>query len=176
MPSLHRWLAVIAIVVFVTLAWWTYYLVHTSLEAERTLQAYRAVLDQLTVYLKKNHAWPKDWQALCDSDPNGYNFSDHSKGVKIRARVAINFNATAKDIANMRPDEFTAVVPLGPNFGPDDLRIQAVIDAAREATAHGGEGQSGDQLDRNDTSMRATQPFNALCRSAQPFLPWLPGQ
>jgi predicted DNA binding CopG/RHH family protein len=132
MSHLRRWLAVIAVIVFITLAWWTFYLVHTSLEAERTLQAYRVVLDELTSYLKDSRAWPKDWQSLHNYGQERGVPRNRSEHAEIEKRVTINFNATVDDIARMQPDDFTAVAPIGPNYGPDEARINELLDAARQ--------------------------------------------
>jgi hypothetical protein len=112
--------------------------IHSSLEAERTLHAYYYVLDLLGAYLRERHgAWPKSWDDLGPATPSVENaaFQWPRDRADIEGRVFVDFSITAADVAKMDVGNFTAVKPIGPNYGQRDGRIRQLIDLTRHELA-----------------------------------------
>jgi hypothetical protein len=107
-----------AVVVFG--AWCLYCGISVSLEAEKTLGAYRMVLDRVSVYVEKTSGqWPRSWDDLRPLSP-----SKESHGWKwprdieeIQRRIRIDFSVTCAEVAKQDPENFHAIEQIGPNFG-----------------------------------------------------------
>jgi hypothetical protein len=105
-----------------------------SLEAERTHQAYLQVLEALTRYVaEKNAQWPRNCQDLSDFalqyDPSEF---DRLRDVaELRRRVDVRFDVTCDEVAAMDSDRFSAVKPIGPNYGENLTGIEGLKEACR---------------------------------------------
>ena len=106
----------------------------SSLEAEKTLHAYLVSLDLLTVYVRKNPGkWPTSWDDLIGVSPSTqspiYHWPEDSG--EFSRRVQIDFGLTRAQIAAQNEDNFSAVIQVGPNYGPEEPRIKMLLEAAR---------------------------------------------
>jgi hypothetical protein len=106
-----------------------------SLEAERTLLANRVVLEVLENYLKKHpEGWPTSWEELRDTPVSayvqGHGWPENIE--EIRRRIRVDFALTRPQVAAMNAETFSAVEPIGPNFGPDESAINQFLSVARE--------------------------------------------
>jgi hypothetical protein len=107
--------------------------VSVSLRAQETLQANRLVLEKLMKYLGEHpNRWPKDWEELAQTRDDSFQgmFRWPEDIPEIRKRVEIDFQVTRADVAAMKVEEFSAVRPIGPNYGPEEERIKQLIDIA----------------------------------------------
>jgi hypothetical protein len=121
-------LACTAVVVFVVNR------VTESLEAERTYLANRVVLEVVTNYLKDHpEGWPKNWEELRDTPADAQGFRGWPENIEeIRRRIRVDFALTRPQVAAMNAETFSAVEPIGPNFGPDESAINQLLSVARE--------------------------------------------
>lgn len=106
-----------------------------SLEAERTLHAYTLTLDVLEQYMSTNAGnWPRSWEDLARVTPEiqspVFRWPDDLR--RIRQRISIDFNLTREQVAATDPTEFSGVVQVGPNYGPDEARIRNLIMIAKK--------------------------------------------
>jgi len=110
------------------------YIVHGSLDAERTLHAYDLVLQLLTVYVNQNSGrWPKNWDDLTTVSlaEQSSIFRWPNEVDEIRQRVYVDFSINGLDVAAMNVDDFSAVKQIGPNYGPSERRIRELLEATR---------------------------------------------
>jgi type II secretory pathway pseudopilin PulG len=109
--------------------------VTVSLEAEKTLHANQVVLEVLEVYMRENpDRWPQSWEQLSKvniSNDQHWMFSWPEDIEKLRKRVSINFDLTRAQVADMRPEWFSALKPFPPYFPLDEHRIESFIEVAR---------------------------------------------
>lgn len=108
--------------------------VRTSLEAEKTHHAYIGVLEALETYLRETDGrWPRDWDELSTAgpqrEPRALRWPNDL--AEIRRRVHVRFDVTASDVAAMEVERFSAVEPVGPNYGPAPYLIEPILKAAR---------------------------------------------
>jgi hypothetical protein len=99
----------------------TYRVVHVSLDAEATHQAYLLTLDLLTKYVQETVRWPTNWDELAQINlpERGGMYQWPKDAEKVSARVKINFLLRLNDIVTMTPENFSAVLPASPNYGTD---------------------------------------------------------
>jgi hypothetical protein len=106
-----------------------------SLRAENTLHAYSLCLDLLEDYIKENQKWPDSWEALATVRPKESSIWDWPNDIgAIRKRVEIDFSLRLDQVAAMRPDSFSAVKQIGPNYGVDEAEIRQLIALADNAS------------------------------------------
>jgi len=110
-----------------------------SLEAERTLGASYLVLDILTAYVQQKSAWPASWSDLVPISPHAqYSGLDWPADADdIRRRIDLDFTLCVSEVAAMDVEDFTAVRPLGPNYGLHEGRIKQLLQVARGVGAPG---------------------------------------
>ena len=133
--SRGRVLGALVVFALVALLAFGYHAAYVSLEAERTHQAYGLVLDILTDYLRdRPNQWPTNWDALTSTSSGKWVGSFHwpEDLQAIRGRVRVNFSLTRREVAKMHTDDFSAVEPLGPNYGRREWEIKHLLDAARQ--------------------------------------------
>jgi hypothetical protein len=126
------WVIGIALVVVATLGIVIYRAVSVSLEAEKTLHAYRFVLDSTTGYVKQHPGeWPKSWDELLSGTTS--HGSDQWPSIEdIKHRVIVDFAAKSSEIIQQDHANFTAITQSEPNYGPNEGRIKALQDAIRQ--------------------------------------------
>jgi hypothetical protein len=115
-------------------ALFAYRCVHISLEAERTLHAYYAVIDVLRVYLQENSGrWPTSWDEMATVELGdlGGGFAWPRDRGQIENRVFVDFSVTGAAVGKMDAEHFSVVQPLGPNYGPREENIAELIEVAR---------------------------------------------
>jgi hypothetical protein len=146
-PRGHRpfqfrlWTLLAGVTVFCVFAGWladlAYRGVTTSLDAENTLQAYTRTLDALTRFVQATGRWPKSWEEFAGANPvQRGGLLDWPKGIgDLQSRVTINFQLDLKDIEAMTPETFSAVEQAAPNYGPEDARVRALLNAVRSKRA-----------------------------------------
>ena len=107
--------------------------VRASLEAERTLQAQIQVLIALDEFVRSHPGeWPKNWEQLASQS----NFNDAGRlkwpenSQEIQRRVEVDFDLTPADVASMDVMNFTAVRPIGPNYGAPEELIRQLLTSA----------------------------------------------
>jgi hypothetical protein len=119
-------LVLIAIIAYI------YHSVSVSLQAEETLWVNWDVLQVLQVYVAQNPGrWPESWEDLKKTPlPDQWRRSHYRWPEDInefKKRVHIEFGLTLQEVAAMVTPEqvaqgdfsnFTAVQPIGPNYGP----------------------------------------------------------
>ena len=116
-------------VIVVGLVSFVSYGVAVSLSAESTHHAYRTTLAAATSYVEAHGRWPQNWDELqpflkdVDSDPE--------RLAVVRSRVRVDFALTLKDVAGMTPDTFTAIEPIGPNYGKLENVVSELLDVVR---------------------------------------------
>jgi hypothetical protein len=134
----HRWFGWIATSIIasgsIAAIAFIYNAIHVSLEAERTHHASDLVLEVLTDFVRHHHnQWPRAWEELATTaqrtSANGFRWPDDIE--KLKSRVKIEFALTAADVARMEVDSFTAVEPIGPNYGKHEGRINELLSAVR---------------------------------------------
>jgi hypothetical protein len=118
------------------LAVWLWQIVTRSLQAEMTHQAYTLTLELVEVYMRDNPGkWVKSWEDLehVIVPPDRHHLRDRwPQGIdEVRKRVRINFELTRDQVAAMNVEGFSAVQPVGPNYGPNEPRIEVLLKAAR---------------------------------------------
>ena len=108
--------------------------IHTSLEAERTLQAECQVLIALNEFVRSHPGkWPENWGQL-GSEPK---FNDRGNlkwpedSQEIKRRVKVNFDLTLADVARMDVTDFSAVRPIGPNYGTPEYFVRDLLETAK---------------------------------------------
>jgi hypothetical protein len=108
------------------------YVRHTAeavLAAEGTQHAYQTSLAAVSSYVEARGRWPEKWEELrpflkdVDSDPE--------RLAAIESRVRVDFALTLKDVAGMTPDTFSAIGPIGPNYGREDHEVSQLLDVVR---------------------------------------------
>jgi len=135
MSRFLRWrnLIVVIIALVLPVGCWLTWCVHVSLDAEKTHQSYIRVLEALTGFVEENNGrWPRGWDELArfalGRDPSKYaRFNDLRE---LRRRVEIRFDVTANEVAQMDTEGFSAVKPIGANYGDDAARIEGLKRAA----------------------------------------------
>jgi hypothetical protein len=138
-PTMKRppWSAIIAIAflaAFVSLAVVTYRAVSRSIDAETTHQAYTRTLQALTAYVHDVGRWPSSWNELAEIDlkrPDGGDLGSHEYLKKVESRVHIDFKLMLNEIADMTPENFSAVTAVFPNYGPDEPGIVRLLQTIR---------------------------------------------
>jgi hypothetical protein len=110
-----------------------------ALQAEKTLQAYRLVMDLLCVYVQTSSGdWPQNWNDLrsaSHAQQNGmWRWPQDSE--EIQERISLDFGVRCEDIAAMDPQEFQVVQQTEPNYGPDEFLIRRLLQACRQSKVH----------------------------------------
>ena len=116
---------------------WGYLSVRVSLDAEKTLGAYRLVLEVIADYLKQSGGkWPKSWEELSNTQHGGYvGLRWPSDLAEIKKRIRIDFDLTTTDVISTDYNHFTAVQQVGPNYGPYPWVIAKFLYDARQSVA-----------------------------------------
>jgi hypothetical protein len=134
----RRWLFWTGVAVFnlgvIAVFWFIFEGARTSLEAERTHQAYVRVLGATTAFVRGHPGlWPNGWEQLATAAPEGGDWSQTLPDdlEDVRRRIHVDFDLSAADVSKMNADDFSAIRPIGPNYGPDPVRIQMLIDATK---------------------------------------------
>lgn len=101
----------------------------TSLEAERTNQAYLLVLDLVSVYVTRTGEWPKGWEALRSTSPRRIRGAWRwpEDVALVQQRVVVDFAVRSEDVGLMTPDSFSAVRQTNPNYGPETDAVRHLI-------------------------------------------------
>jgi len=135
----NRVRAISGVLLLCFLVWvtiWSCRSIDVSLEAEKTLHAYRLVLDLLEAYLHRHPGkWPESWEDLATiriNEPSAI-YKWPNDIADVRNRVKIDFELTANDIASMSSQDFPAVKQLGPNYGIRPREIEDILRIARES-------------------------------------------
>jgi hypothetical protein len=93
------------------------------------------VLEVLTIYLRNHAEWPKAWADLGDTrlplESGGYLGSQLLDQWK--KRVFVDFGTTRAQVAAMTVENFSAVKPIRPIYGPREQRIQELLEVARQS-------------------------------------------
>jgi hypothetical protein len=116
-----------------------------ALEAEETLHTNEAVFCVLSVYLRENPGcWPKSWDDLEKTTVPPHlqqTFSWPEDIHEMKKRVHVEFGLTLQEVSDLVSTDdsvrydfssFTAVRPIGPNFGSPDPEIKALLELIRE--------------------------------------------
>ncbi|WP_425400078.1 hypothetical protein [Aeoliella sp.] len=116
--------------------------VTTSIRAENTLHATLLVVDLTKQYVTTNDgAWPDSWDDLEKVSPpesSAGTYDWPADSAKIQQCVEVDFDADPKRIALQAPEEFDAVLPIGPYYPYQDYgSVRALIEAV--AAHHEGE-------------------------------------
>jgi hypothetical protein len=119
------------------LAVWLWQIITMSLQVEMTHQAYGLTLELVKTYVSDNPGkWVKGWEDLENvtllPDRQYPSFRWPQDVAEVRKRVRINFELTRDQLAAMKVEGFSAVQAVGPNYGPDEQRIEALLKAARQ--------------------------------------------
>jgi hypothetical protein len=115
--------------IVVGLASFAFHIVAVSLAAENTHHAYRTTLAAVASYVGDRGRWPQKWDELqpflksVDSDPE--------RLAAVSSRVHVDFTLTLKDVAGMAPDTFSAIEPIGPNYGKQENDVSQLLDVVR---------------------------------------------
>ncbi len=127
------WLIIIVVglISMVTVGIVVYRCISGALEAETTLHANCDVLEILELYIEQNPGqWPENWNDLQNTTLPTEWERQHLRPQDIeefKKRVQVNFGLTLQEVADMLTPEqvkrwdfanFTAVRPIGPNYGP----------------------------------------------------------
>jgi hypothetical protein len=109
--------------------------VKTAVQAENTLHANRFVCELVQRFVTQHHRWPDSWDELelvPGSDLCNGEYQWPEDAAAIRQRVAIDFQADPRKIAYEDPEEFSAIRPLGPNYG-NPVFVSTLQQAIRES-------------------------------------------
>lgn len=101
--------------------WYVYRGVSVSVQAERTLHGTVFMAELAGEFVTQKGRWPRSWDELEAFPFPGLNpsFRWPDDARDIRQRVAIDFNADPETILGQDLSSFTAISPIGPNFGRD---------------------------------------------------------
>ncbi|MEN6457704.1 MAG: hypothetical protein ABFC63_02135 [Thermoguttaceae bacterium] len=101
----------------------------TSLEAERTNQAYLLVLDLVAAHVARNGEWPKGWEDLQSTSPKriGGTWRWPEDATQVQMRVFVDFAIRCEDVGQMTPDSFCAVTQTNPNYGPEKDAVKRLL-------------------------------------------------
>ena len=93
------------------------------------------VLEVLSIYLRNHAEWPRSWTDLKETrlplEGGGFYFAaDFLEQWK--SRVFVDFNTTRAQVADMTVQNFSAVKPIRPVYGPREQRIREVLKVARQ--------------------------------------------
>ena len=106
-------------------------------EAEKTLHAYRLVLDVLIEYVETEGEWPTGWTDMEAVKPPGeyglWRWPDDID--EVRKRITVEFDLRGKDLTVMTADSFDLVRQSDPNYGP---YAYGAIDRLLELLTEGG--------------------------------------
>jgi hypothetical protein len=94
------------------------------------------VLEALTIYLRNHAEWPKAWTDLQHTHiplESGASYSPSQADLdKWKKRVFVDFATTRARVAAMTVENFSAVRPIRPIYGPREQRIQELLEVARQ--------------------------------------------
>jgi hypothetical protein len=97
-----------------------------------------AVLEVLTIYLRNNAEWPKDWTDLLHTplppvpELGRFRFLSQASLDQWKKRVFVDFGTTRERVAAMTIENFSAVRPIRAIYGPREQRIQELLAVARQ--------------------------------------------
>jgi hypothetical protein len=106
--------------------------VTVALIAEGVHHSYRTTLSAVILHIEERNNWPKNWGALTpflqriDPDPE--------RITAVPSRVRVDFTLNLNDVAEMTPDTFVAIEPIGPNYGRAEGAVSQLLDVARSRT------------------------------------------
>jgi hypothetical protein len=133
---LYLILVIIGSLLIMTVAAIIHHSISISLQAEKTLIANYVILDVLEVYLTDNPGrWPESWEDLKHTSiPKERQrlYAWPQDIDEFKKRVDVEFGLTLQQVADMLTPEqverweftnFTAVRPIGPNYGPCESRL-----------------------------------------------------
>jgi hypothetical protein len=110
-------------------------------EAQKTLTAYRLILEVLADYLTENGGkWPKSWDDLVNIRHSGYpGFRWPDDVADVRKRIRINFDLSTSDVISTDIEHFTAVTQTEPNYGRYEELIDKFLYDARRSVGRNPE-------------------------------------
>jgi hypothetical protein len=95
-----------------------------------------SVLEVLTIYLRKHAEWPKSWTHLKDVRLPLKSGSGFYVGLDCldewKKRVVIDFGLTRGQVGAMTVQNFNAVKPIHPVYGPRQQLIKELLQVARQ--------------------------------------------
>jgi hypothetical protein len=137
--------AVVGLLILLLTAY-VYRCVNSALEAETTLHANCVVLYVLEAYMEENPgSWPGSWDELKktsirdEEQRSNYRWPDDID--EFKKRVHIEFGLSLQQVSDMLTreqlkswefDNFTAVRPIGPNYGPCEAGLFHFMDVVWE--------------------------------------------
>jgi hypothetical protein len=100
-------------------AWCVYCGISNSLEAEKTLHAFRMVVNLVSTHVKNTSGqWPRSWDDLRRLSTSGAAGWQWPRDIeKTQERIEIDFSATCAEVGKEDPENFRAIRQLGPNYG-----------------------------------------------------------
>lgn len=149
--SALSFLAVVAAVSICVIAVFAWRITSVSLHAEVTYHTHLLVLDLIETYVtEQDGKWPNDWSALETIQPSRdyLDWEWPSNRREIEERIAVDFDVTAEQVAEMTPLSFSAVRPIGPTYGLGDGRVAGFIERVNEAVKHTTSEQRGNWSSR----------------------------
>jgi len=90
-----------------------HHLAFVALDAGRTADAQREVLELLAAYCGEKQAWPKSWEDLATVSNSGkqHAFAWPAEMAEVRERVDVDFNLSLADVIKLNSGNFTHVRP-----------------------------------------------------------------
>lgn len=134
---LLKWVIVASVLLvssgFVVAAWMIFQGTQTSLEAERTNQAYLLVTDLVSVHVLRTGKWPTDWSDLHSTVPKRLGvWRWPEDATLVEKRVVVDFTLRLEDVCRMTPDTFSAIRQTTPNYGPELDAVRHVIEDCKK--------------------------------------------
>ena len=104
-----------------------------SLEAENRSWATVSTCLIIEEYITQNnsHQWPRSWDDLADIVHTEHQPTWPNDREFYELNVAIDFNATLEEVAQMTPEDFSAIKPVGPYNLHAEMYYHKVIEAAQ---------------------------------------------
>jgi hypothetical protein len=121
--------------IFVFIGWGIFVGTRTSIEAEKTNQAYRLVLDVVSVYVDRTGEWPKHWSDLRSVSPkrSGGTWKWPEDVAEIQHHVAVDFTVQCSNVGQMDSNAFSAIKQIGPNYGSEVETVTHLIEKCQKA-------------------------------------------
>ena len=85
--------------------------------------------------LQHQGRWPHSWDELASTSLTEqsavWNWPDDRD--EIAKRVHVDFAVSTEQVRRMTPETFTAIVQIGPNYGPSEYRVESLIERVRKS-------------------------------------------
>jgi hypothetical protein len=120
---------------------WVALSIKASLDAEKTLHAYRMLLDVIADCVDANNGrWPRSWDELVGvRNPGCAGFRWPEDVSRLKKRISIDFDLTTDLVVSTGVEHFTAVKQIGPHYGTDPGDVGVFLERLRKsADAEGG--------------------------------------